>query len=145
VLFADPEAGVIGAAHAGWRGAFTGVLEETVAAMARLGAEPRRIRAAIGPCIAQPSYEVGPEFHARFVEADAATARFFRPSARTGHHLFDLAGYVRSRLDRLGLAALWSADADTAADARRFFSYRRTTLAGEKDYGRLLSAIALEE
>jgi YfiH family protein len=145
VLFADPGAGVIGAAHAGWRGAFTGVLEETVAAMARLGAEPKRIRAAIGPCIAQPSYEVGPEFHARFVEADPSTARFFRPSPRAGHHLFDLAGYVRSRLDRLGLADVASADADTAADPQRWFSYRRATLAGEKDYGRLLSAIALEE
>ncbi|MDF2763100.1 MAG: polyphenol oxidase [Rhodospirillales bacterium] len=145
VLFADPEARVIGAAHAGWRGAFTGVLEETVAAMARLGAEPKRIRAAIGPCIAQPSYEVGPEFHARFVEADAANARFFRPSARAGHHLFDLAGYVRSRLDRLELAAIGAAGADTAADPQRWFSYRRATLAGEKDYGRLLSAIALED
>jgi YfiH family protein len=145
VLFADPEARVIGAAHAGWRGAFTGVLEETVAAMARLGAEPKRIRAAIGPCIAQPSYEVGPEFHARFVEADASNARFFRPSARAGHHLFDLAGYARSRLGRLELAAIGAADADTAADPQRWFSYRRATLAGEKDYGRLLSAIALED
>ncbi|HEX6103827.1 MAG TPA: peptidoglycan editing factor PgeF [Alphaproteobacteria bacterium] len=145
VLFADPEARVIGAAHAGWRGAFTGVLEETVAAMARLGAERSCIRAAIGPCIAQPSYEVGPEFHARFVEADARTARFFRPSTRAGHHLFDLAGYVHARLERLGLAAIGAAGADTAADPQRWFSYRRTTLAGEKDYGRLLSAIALED
>ena len=145
VLFADPEARVIGAAHAGWRGAFTGVLEETVAAMARLGAQRSRIRAAIGPCIAQPSYEVGPEFHARFVEADAGNARFFRPSVRAGHHLFDLGGYVQSRLDRLGLAAIGALDADTAADPQRWFSYRRATLAGEKDYGRLLSAIALED
>jgi YfiH family protein len=145
VLFADAEAGVIGAAHAGWRGAFTGVLEETVAAMARLGARPSRIRAAIGPCIAQPSYEVGPEFHARFVEAEASTARFFRPSARAGHHLFDLAGYVQARLERMGLAAIGTAGADTAADPQRWFSYRRATLAGEKDYGRLLSAIALED
>jgi hypothetical protein len=145
VLFADPQAGVIGAAHAGWRGAFTGVLEETVASMARLGAEPRRIRAAIGPCIAQPSYEVGPEFHARFVEAETGNAQFFRPSAREGHHLFDLAGYVRARLERLGLASVEAAGADTAADPQRWFSYRRATLAGEKDYGRLLSAIALED
>jgi YfiH family protein len=145
VLFADPEARVIGAAHAGWRGAFTGVLEETVAAMARLGAEPKRIRAAIGPCIAQPSYEVGPEFHARFVEAETGNARFFRASARAGHHLFDLSGYVRARLERLGLAAIGAAGADTAADPERWFSYRRATLAGEKDYGRLLSAIALED
>ena len=144
VLFADPQAGVIGAAHAGWRGALGGVLEETVAAMTRLGAEPARIRAAIGPCIAQSSYEVGPEFHARFVGEDPTTAAFFRPSARAGHHLFDLAGYVRSRLGRLILSSIETADADTAADPRRWFSYRRTTLAGEKDYGRLLSAIALK-
>jgi purine-nucleoside/S-methyl-5'-thioadenosine phosphorylase / adenosine deaminase len=145
VLFADAEARVIGAAHAGWRGAFTGVLEETVAAMTRIGADPGRIRAAIGPCIAQPSYEVGPEFHARFVEADAGNARFFRPSSRDGHHLFDLAGYVRARLERLKLAGVEAAGADTAAEPERWFSYRRTTLAGEKDYGRLLSAIALED
>ena len=145
VLFADPEAGVIGAAHAGWRGAFTGVLEETVATMSRLGAEPSRIRAAIGPCIAQSSYEVGPEFHARFVEGDPATAGFFRPSARAGHHLFDLAGYVRSRLDGLALASIEEAGVDTAADATRWFSYRRATLAGEKVYGRLLSIVALRD
>jgi polyphenol oxidase len=145
VLFADPDAGVIGAAHAGWRGAFTGVLEETVGAMTRLGAQRSRIRAAIGPCIAQPSYEVGPEFHARFVEAETGNARFFRASARAGHHLFDLSGYVRARLERLGLAAIGAAGADTAADPERWFSYRRATLAGEKDYGRLLSAIALED
>lgn len=144
VLFADPEASVIGAAHAGWRGALSGVLEETVAAMARLGATPARIRAAIGPCIAQPSYEVGPEFQTRFMEADAANRRFFAPSSRGGHHLFDLAGYVQGRLDRLGLAAVEAAGADTAADPARWFSYRRATLAGEKDYGRLLSTIALE-
>ena len=145
VLFADAEAGVVGAAHAGWRGAFTGVLEETVAAMTRLGASAPRIRAAIGPCIAQPSYEVGPEFHARFVEADAATSAFFRPSMRAGHHLFDLSGYVQDRLRRLALASIESSGADTAADPKRWFSYRRATLAGETDYGRLLSAIALED
>jgi len=145
VLFADAEAGVIGAAHAGWRGAVTGVLEETVAAMARLGASPTRIRAAIGPCIAQASYEVGPEFHERFLDADPANAALFRPSSRTGHHLFDLAGYVRRRLEPLGLAEIVAAGEDTAAEPERFFSYRRATLAGETDYGRLLSAIALED
>jgi polyphenol oxidase len=145
VLFADPEAGVIGAAHAGWRGAFTGVLEETVAAMKRLGATPGNIRAAIGPCIAQGSYEVGPEFHERFVSGDSDNAAFFRPSSRRSHHLFDLGGYVTRRLESLGLAEILTAGEDTAADAARYFSYRRATLAGEKDYGRLLSAISLKD
>jgi YfiH family protein len=145
VLFADAEAGVIGAAHAGWRGAFTGVLEETVAAMTRLGASPAKIRAAIGPCIAQSSYEVGPEFHERFVGADSDNAAFFRASSRPSHHLFDLGGYVTRRLESLGLAEILTTGEDTAADAERYFSYRRATLAGEKDYGRLLSAIALKD
>jgi polyphenol oxidase len=145
VLFADAEAGVIGAAHAGWRGAFTGVLEETVAAMTRLGASPAKIRAAIGPCIAQSSYEVGPEFHERFVSADSDNAAFFRASSRPSHHLFDLGGYVTRRLESLGLAEILTTGEDTAADAERYFSYRRATLAGEKDYGRLLSAIALKD
>jgi YfiH family protein len=145
VLFADAQAGVIGAAHAGWRGAFTGVLEETVAAMTRLGASPGKIRAAIGPCIAQSSYEVGPEFHERFVGADSDNAAFFRPSSRRSHHLFDLGGYVTRRLESLGLAEILTTGEDTAADAARYFSYRRATLAGEKDYGRLLSALALKD
>jgi YfiH family protein len=145
VLFADAEAGVIGAAHAGWRGAFTGVLEETVAAMKRLGASPANIRAAIGPCIAQSSYEVGPEFHERFVGADSDNAAFFRASSRRSHHLFDLGGYVTRRLESLDLAEILTTGEDTAADAERYFSYRRATLAGEKDYGRLLSAIALKD
>jgi YfiH family protein len=145
VLFADAEAGVIGAAHAGWRGAFTGVLEETVAAMTRLGASPSKIRAAIGPCIAQSSYEVGPEFHERFVSAESDNAAFFCASSRRSHHLFDLGGYVTRRLESLGLAEILTTGEDTAADAARYFSYRRATLAGEKDYGRLLSAIALKD
>jgi polyphenol oxidase len=145
VLFADAEAGVIGAAHAGWRGAFTGVLEETVAAMTRLGASPAKIRAAIGPCIAQSSYEVGPEFHERFVSAESDNAAFFCASSRRSHHLFDLGGYVTRRLESLGLAEILTTGEDTAADAARYFSYRRATLAGEKDYGRLLSAIALKD
>jgi hypothetical protein len=145
VLFADAQAGVIGAAHAGWRGAFTGVLEETVAAMTRLGASPGKIRAAIGPCIAQSSYEVGPEFHERFVSAESDNAAFFCASSRRSHHLFDLGGYVTRRLESLGLAEILTTGEDTAADAARYFSYRRATLAGEKDYGRLLSAIALKD
>ena len=144
VLFADPDSGVIGAAHAGWRGALDGILEATVAAMAARGARPRRIRAAIGPAIAQGSYEVGPEFPAPFLARDAADARFFRAGTRPGHSLFDLAGYVAGRLAALGLGSIERLDADTCAEADRFFSYRRTTLQGGRDYGRALSAVAIE-
>lgn len=143
VLFADAEAGVIGAAHAGWRGAVSGVLEATVAAMVGLGAAPARIRAGIGPCIAQPSYEVGPEFPAPFLAADPADADLFRAAPRAGHFLFDLAGYAARRLSRLGLGRIERTGGDTAADPQRFFSYRRSCLTREKDYGRELSAICL--
>ena len=143
VLFADPEARVIGAAHGGWRGALAGVVEATVSAMAGLGARPERIRAGIGPCIAQPSYEVGPEFHAVFTSADPGNSSFFRPSKRAGHHLFDLPGYLAHRLRRLGLAAVEIAAHDTAAEEDLFFSYRRACLRGASDYGRGLAAIAL--
>ncbi len=144
VLFADAEAGVIGAAHAGWKGALAGVIEATVAAMAGLGALPARIRAAIGPAIQQPSYEVGPEFPAPFLAEDGCSAAFFAPAPREGHFLFDLAGYVARRLGRAGVGAVERATGDTAADEERFFSYRRACLRGEKDYGRGLSAILLE-
>jgi polyphenol oxidase len=143
VLFADPEARVIGAAHGGWRGALAGVMEATIAAMTRLGARPERIRAGIGPSIAQPSYEVGPEFHATFIAADPENRRFFRPAARSGHFLFDLPGYIAHRLARLGLAAVERTSHDTAAEEDLFFSYRRACLRGETDYGRGLAAIAL--
>jgi polyphenol oxidase len=143
VLFADFAAGVIGAAHGGWRGALTGVLEATAARMAELGASPARIRAGIGPCIAQASYEVGPEFPGRFAEIDDASAAFFVPAARDGHFRFDLPGYIEHRLARLGLAAIERAPHDTVADPANFFSYRRACLAGERDYGRGLAAIAL--
>jgi YfiH family protein len=145
LLFADAEAGVIGAAHSGWKGALTGVAEATVAAMCRLGAVQARIRVAIGPAIQQDSYEVGPEFPDRFAAADAESARFFRPAARAGHFMFDLPGYVERRLARLGLAAVGNAGLDTCADAQRFFSYRRATLRGEPDYGRQISLVALPE
>jgi YfiH family protein len=145
VLFADPAAGIIGAAHGGWRGALAGVMEATVAAMAALGAVPSRIRAGIGPCIAQPSYEVGPEFAAAFAAADQASGGFFMPAARAGHFLFDLGGYIADRLARLGLAAIERAPHDTAAEEALFFSYRRACLRGEPDYGRGLAAIALAE
>jgi YfiH family protein len=143
VLFADPEARIIGAAHAGWRGALTGVLEATVTAMEALGAATARIRAGIGPCIAQTSYEVGPEFPAPFLAEDAANARFFRAAPRVGHFHFDLAGYVAHRLERLGLGQIERSGGDTAAEAERFFSYRRSCLRKEPDYGRELSAICL--
>jgi YfiH family protein len=144
VLFADAEARVIGAAHAGWRGAVGGVLDATIARMVRLGAEPRRIRAAVGPCIGQRSYEVGPEFPAPFLAEDPENARFFLPAPRTGHFLFDLGGYVEARLRLAGIGRVERAPHDTAAEEERFFSYRRACLRGEKDYGRFLSAIALD-
>ncbi len=143
VLFADAEAGVIGAAHAGWRGALSGVLEATLTAMIGLGAAPQRVNAGIGPCIAQSSYEVGPEFPSPFLAADPVGADFFRPAPRAGRFLFDLAGYVAHRLARLGLGRIELSGGDTAAEADRFFSYRRSCLRGEKDYGRELSAICL--
>lgn len=143
VLFADAEAGVVGAAHAGWGGAFKGVIEATVDAMEALGAKPPRIVAAIGPTIAQQSYEVGPEFRDRFVAVDLNNARFFRPSPKPEHSLFDLPAFVRSRLERLGLASITDLGIDTYADEDRFFSFRRTTHRGEKDYGRMISAIVV--
>ena len=143
VLFADPEARIIGAAHAGWRGALSGVLEATVAAMEKLGAAPERIRAAIGPSIGRHSYEVGPEFPAPFIAENAANAAFFRNAPRDGHFLFDLAGYVASRVQRLGLTQVETIPGDTAADMDRFFSYRRSCQRKESDYGRQLSVIAV--
>ncbi len=145
VLFADPAARIIGAAHGGWRGALAGIMEATVAAMAALGAVPARIRAGIGPCIAQPSYEVGPEFAAAFAAADRDSGGFFAPAARADHYLFDLPGYIAHRLARLGLAAIERAPHDTAAEEALFFSYRRACRRGETDYGRGLAAIALAE
>ncbi len=143
ILFADPEARVVGAAHAGWKGALTGVVEATVAVMERLGARRGSIAAALGPCIAQESYEVGPEFVAAFAEAGEATERFFAPSRRPGHSMFDLKGYIAERAARAGVGRFEDLRLDTYADDERFFSYRRTTHRREPDYGRLVSAIAL--
>jgi purine-nucleoside/S-methyl-5'-thioadenosine phosphorylase / adenosine deaminase len=144
VLFADTQNRVVGAAHAGWRGAVGGVLAAAVAAMERLGADRRSIHAAVGPTIAQSSYEVGPEFPAPFLGEDAGNRRFFRPSRRAGHHMFDLTGYVASRLEALDLAEIAVLGRDTCADEEQFFSYRRATLRHEPDYGRELSAIVIE-
>ena len=144
VLFADAEAGVIGAAHAGWQGALNGVLEATVRAMLELGAHTDRIAAAVGPCIHQVSYEVRDDFRHRFVTTSADHATFFTEGRRAGHYQFDLPGFSHARLERLGLGSVTVIDADTCADEERFFSYRRGTLAGAPDYGRGLSAIALQ-
>ena len=144
VLFADRRGGVVAAAHAGWRGALGGVLDRTLEAMAGLGATSRTVVAAIGPCIGQRSYEVGAEFPAPFLAEDATNADFFAPAARSGHYLFDLPGYVARRLARLGIQDITRVPADTCRDEARFFSYRRTTLRHQPDYGRQLSAIVLE-
>ncbi|MDH3738969.1 MAG: peptidoglycan editing factor PgeF [Alphaproteobacteria bacterium] len=144
VLFADPEQSIIGAAHSGWRGALSGVIEATVAAMAGLGADPSRMIAVVGPCIAQDSYEVGADFPQPFQAQDAANDRFFAPGRRDGHLQFDLAGYVLSRLAAAGIAQPSALGADTYAD-EDLFSYRRTCHRGEPDYGRNLSVIALAE
>lgn len=144
VLLADPVARVIGAAHAGWRGAQAGVVDSAVAAMEALGAHRSAIVAAIGPCIAQASYEVSEEFSHGFAAQDADNAHFFAPGRRAGKLQFDLPGYLAHRIARLGLASVSVAGRDTQAEERLFFSYRRATLRGEGDYGRLLSAIALE-
>jgi len=143
ILLADPQAGVIGAAHAGWRGALTGVVEATVEAMERLGARPGEIRAAIGPMIRQSNYEVGADLMSRFAAEDRASNRFFSAAQRDGHALFDLAGYVAERLARAGVGRIEDIGLCTYADPERFFSYRRTTHHAEADYGRHVNAIAL--
>jgi polyphenol oxidase len=143
ILLVDPAARVIGAAHAGWKGALTGVLESTVAAMEKLGADRGGIVAAIGPLIRQHSYEVGGEFVERFLGADADNAAFFIPSARDGHAMFDLAGFIRMRLENAGVLMIDDIGVDTYSD-ERFYSYRRSVHRNEPDYGRHVHAIALE-
>ena len=142
VLFADTESGVIGAAHAGWKGAIGGVTDATVVAMEKLGARRDRIAAVVGPCIAQASYEVDDGFRARFVAVDADNERFF-VTGRPGHARFDLPGYVAHRLTACGVGHVEALALDTLELADRFYSFRRATLAGEPDYGRQISLIAL--
>lgn len=142
ILFADARARVIGAAHAGWKGAFTGVLENTIAEMEKLGAHRDDMTVAIGPLIRQPSYEVGAEFVARFTEANPDFALYFIPSAREGHAMFDLAGFIRMRLERAGITAIDDTGIDTYPD-EQLFSYRRTVHRKEPDYGRQIHAIVL--
>jgi polyphenol oxidase len=143
VLFAEPQAGIVGAAHAGWRGALAGVTDATVAAMERLGAARERIVAAIGPMIRQPNYEVGPDLMDHFIAADPANRRFFAPAAREGHFMFDLAGYVAARLAAAGIGAIEDLGACTYADPAQFYSYRRMSHRREADYGRHINAIVL--
>jgi len=145
LLLVDRAAGVIGAAHAGWRGALTGVAEATVEAMEQIGASRRSIVVALGPMIRQPNYEVGPDFAARFAAEDPGSDRFFAPAARAGHAMFDLAGYITARLQRAGVGRIEDLGHCTYGDPARFFSYRRSTHRAEADYGRHISAIALSE
>lgn len=142
VLFVDPVANVVGAAHAGWRGAIGGVTDRTIAAMEELGAERSRIAAAVGPCIAQPSYEVDAAFEANFVAADTFNARFFR-TGRDGHAWFDLEGYVATRLADAGIGQVHKLGEDTYAQDDRFYSFRRSTHRNEPSYGRQVSLIGL--
>lgn len=143
VLFHDPVRKTIASAHAGWKGAFGGVIESVIANLIAKGSRTEDIHAVIGPCIQQNSYQVGPEFPENFLKQDAANENFFKPSRREGHFLFDLPGYVLRRLNLAGIKNAHSHGADTMSDAERFFSYRRATLRKEKAHGTLLSAILL--
>ncbi len=143
VLMADTEARVIAAVHCGWKGALAGVAEAALGAMMELGAEPDRVAAAVGPCIAQRSYEVGPEFVDAFLLRDAGNEPFFAPAPKDARRLFDLQGFVRHRLAKAGIARIEVLDRDTYGEDGQFFSFRRATHRDEADYGRQLSAIAL--
>ncbi|HTZ76701.1 MAG TPA: peptidoglycan editing factor PgeF [Stellaceae bacterium] len=144
VLLADPEVPVIGACHAGWRGAVHGIVDATVEAMTLKGARRERLRAVVGPCIGPESYEVGSEFRDRFLADRIDNTDLFAPAPRDGHFLFDLPAYVLRRLERLGLRNIAATGGDTAAEPTRFFSYRRACWEHDRTYGRLISAIALE-
>ncbi len=145
LLFADPQARVVGAAHAGWRGAFSGVIEGTIATMEKLGADRRRITVALGPLIRKENYEVSDSFVDEFLRADEGYARFFAPAARAGHAMFDLPGFIGSRLEQSGIARFEDLAICTYSDPDRFYSYRRSTHRSEPDYGRHVNAIVLAE
>jgi YfiH family protein len=145
VLLADTQARVVGAAHAGWRGALSGVIEATLDAMERCGAARSRIVAALGPMIRQRNYEVGPDFIARFHSEDRGGDMFFKPAARPGHAMFDLSGYIAARLAHAGIRHIEDVDRCTYAEPHEFFSFRRSTHGGERDYGRHVNAIALSQ
>lgn len=144
VLLADPRAGVVGAAHAGWQGAFKGVVESVVSAMEALGARRSFIHAEVGPCISQKNYEVGPEFRERFAALDPRLVRFFVPSQRAGHWMFDLPAFVSFRLDEAAIGSFAVLGSCTYELEDRYFSYRRTTHRKESQYGRNISAIMLK-
>lgn len=143
ILFFDGKASVIGAAHAGWKGALGGIAEATLAAMETLGAARANVHAAIGACIRQDSYEVGPEYHARFIADLPANAAFFKPSPNAGHFYFDLPGYVKMRLKAAGVSHISDTGIDTCTDETRFFSCRRAFLKSEEGFGNGLSVISL--
>ena len=143
VLFADPTTGIIGAAHAGWRGALCGILEATIGAMIGLGSLNSNIKVAIGPCIGAGSYEIGPEFRDTFIESSVNNNQFFKPILKKGHHMFDLASYIEHRLLEIGISEIYKTGYDTCQDEDLFFSYRRSVMRGEQDFGRGLSAITL--
>jgi purine-nucleoside/S-methyl-5'-thioadenosine phosphorylase / adenosine deaminase len=145
ILFAEPQARVIGAAHAGWRGALAGMAEATIAAMEQLGADRSRIHAALGPMIRQRNYEVGSDLIDRFAVEDPASTAFFAPASRPGHALFDLGGYIAARLRRAGVGHIEDLGLCTYADPALFYSYRRATHRAEDDYGRHVNAIALQD
>ena len=142
VLFADAARGIVGAAHAGWKGAVTGVTDATIAAMTSLGARREAIACAIGPCIGRASYEVSEGFERPFMAQDEENARFFS-AGRPGHLQFDIAGYVAARLASAGVGTVTLLDEDTYSQPERFFSYRRACHAGEAGYGRQISLIGL--
>lgn len=145
ILFADPVANVVAAAHSGWKGALTGIVEATLDAMSALGSRSRDITAILGPTISRKSYEVGPEFVERFEQADPASMVWFTASERPGHAQFDLPGFIVSRLEAAGAGTVVNLDRCTYCNADLFFSYRRATHHNEPDYGRLLSAIVIDK
>ena len=145
VLFADAKAQVIGACHAGWKGAVSGITDATVLSMEKLGAARENIVAVLGPTISQSAYEVGPEFPKPFLEQDSGHQKYFMPSFKSGHYMFDLPAYLVDRMKAFGIGHVHDLGLCTYADEQRFFSYRRATHRTEKDYGRLISAIALSE
>ena len=145
ILFADPTAGVIGACHAGWKGALTGVTDSTVEAMESLGAERKNIIAVLGPTISQKAYEVGPEFPKPFLQHYKSHQKYFIPSVRNDHYMFDLPAYLIDHMQSFGVGLAVDLALCTYSDSELFFSYRRTTHIEEKDYGRLISTIALRQ
>jgi len=144
LLFVDDRARVIGAAHAGWRGAFTGVIEATLTAMEKLGADRSQITVALGPLIRQQNYEVGQSFVDEFLRSDESHARFFKPASRDGHAMFDLPAFVAERVRQAGVGAFEDLQLCTYADEQRFYSYRRSVHRAEPDYGRHINAIVLK-